>query len=60
MQSVKMNDIHLWNLEQPYLYTLYTDVYVGEKLVDTYSTYFGIRIIEFDTQKGFMLNGCTV
>ena len=52
--------IHLWNLEQPYLYTLYTDVYVGEKLVDTYSTNFGIRKIEFDPQKGFMLNGCPV
>ena len=60
LQSVKMNDIHLWNLEQPYLYTLYTDVYIGEKLVDTYSTNFGIRKIEFDPQKGFMLNGCPV
>ena len=60
LQSVKMNNIHLWNLEQPYLYTLYTDVYVGEKLVDTYSTNFGIRKIEFDPQKGFMLNGCPV
>lgn len=60
LQSATMDNIHLWDLEHPYLYTLYTDVYVGEKLVDTYTTSFGIRNIEFNPQKGFLLNGCPV
>lgn len=60
LQSATMDNIHLWDLEHPYLYTLYTDVYVGEKLVDMYTTSFGIRNIEFNPQKGFLLNGCPV
>lgn len=60
LQSATMDNIHLWDLEHPYLYTLYTDVYVGETLVDTYTTSFGIRNIEFNPQKGFLLNGCPV
>lgn len=60
LQSATMDNIQLWDLEHPYLYTLYTDVYVGEKLVDTYTTNFGLRNIEFNPQKGFLLNGCPV
>ena len=60
LQSVHMTDIHLWSLEQPVLYTLHTDVYIAGQLVDTYSTTFGIRNVEFNSQKGFLLNGCPV
>lgn len=60
LQSATMDNIQLWDLEHPYLYTLYTDVYVGEKLVDTYTTNLGLRNIEFNPQKGFLLNGSPV
>lgn len=48
---------HLWSTESPYLYQVRTDVYVGEKLVDTYLTTTGIRHIAFDADRGFFLNG---
>lgn len=47
----------LWSTVHPYLYTLLTEVYNGEKLVDTYTTTLGIRQIAFDKDKGFLLNG---
>lgn len=48
---------HLWSTESPYLYQVRTDVYIGEKLVDTYLTTTGIRHIAFDADRGFFLNG---
>ncbi|MEL5892414.1 beta-galactosidase GalA [Bacteroides sp. GD17] len=48
---------HLWSVDTPYLYTLLTEVYQGDKLVDTYTTVTGIRHIRFDADRGFILNG---
>ena len=48
---------HLWCCEDPYLYTLITDVYSDGKLTDTYSTSTGIRKAEFNKDQGFVLNG---
>ena len=48
---------HLWSCEDPYLYTLVTEVYAGDTLVDSYETVTGIRHIEFDNDRGFLLNG---
>ena len=48
---------HLWSVDTPYLYTLLTEVYQGDKLVDTYTTVTGIRHIRFDADHGFFLNG---
>ena len=47
----------LWSLENPYLYTLVTDILVDAKVVDTYTTPFGVRTIEFRADSGFYLNG---
>ncbi len=48
----------LWSCENPYLYTVFTDIYCGPgKDEDRYETKFGIRHIAFDKDKGFMLNG---
>ena len=47
----------LWSLEDPYLYTLLTEVVVDGKTVDSYETPFGIRTIEFRADSGFYLNG---
>lgn len=45
-----------WDVENPAMYELVTEV-VGEVVVDTYSTPFGIRTFSFDADKGFTLNG---
>ena len=47
----------LWNTENPYLYTVRTEVYQDGNQVDVYTTRTGIRHIEFHADKGFLLNG---
>lgn len=46
-----------WDMESPYLYTLVTEVLDGDRVLDKYSTPFGIRTIAFDRDHGFLLNG---
>jgi beta-galactosidase len=46
-----------WDTEHPYLYTVVSEVMQGERVVDRYTTTFGIRTIAFDKDKGFLLNG---
>ena len=52
-----VEDPHLWSCEDPYLYTVVTEVFVNGTLTDTYTTTTGIRHIDFDKDKGFLLNG---
>jgi len=47
----------LWSLESPQLYTLHQYVMQGNDIVDDYITPFGFRQIEYDANKGFLLNG---
>ena len=54
---IPVENPHLWSCEDPYLYTVVTDVYIDGKLADTYKTTTGIRHIEFDCDRGFLLNG---
>ena len=54
---ISVENPHLWSCEDPYLYTVVTDVYVDGKLTDTYKTTTGIRHIKFDCDRGFLLNG---
>ena len=48
---------HLWSVDSPYIYKVYTEVLQDGKVVDDYITKTGIRSIEFDADKGFLLNG---
>ena len=48
---------HLWSCEDPYLYTVVTEVFINGRLTDRYTTTTGIRHIDFDKDKGFFLNG---
>ena len=48
---------HLWSCDDPYLYTVVTEVYADGKLTDSYTTTTGIRHIDFDPDQGFLLNG---
>lgn len=47
----------LWSPETPVLYKAMSKIYAGDTLLDTYTTRFGIRTIEYVPDKGFYLNG---
>ena len=47
----------LWDVDNPYLYTVIYRVYEDDALVDEYQQKIGIRTFEFDAEKGFSLNG---
>lgn len=47
---------HLWNLNDPYLYSLLTEIYKNGELTDTHQSHFGIRKMSFDADHGFFLN----
>ena len=55
--DIELDNPILWNLDNPYLYTLVTEILVDGKKVDRYETPFGIRTIEFRADSGFWLNG---
>jgi beta-galactosidase len=46
----------LWSVDNPYLYKAVTQLLSNGKVVDEYTTSFGIRSFEFDIDKGFLLN----
>jgi beta-galactosidase len=47
----------LWSPESPKLHKLVTTVSVANQVVDQKETFFGIRSVGFDKDKGFLLNG---
>jgi beta-galactosidase len=55
--SLAVPDPHRWDMDDPYLYELVTEVLDGDKVIDKYTTPFGIRTIAFERDKGFLLNG---
>ena len=55
--TLQHSNPRLWTLENPYIYTIRTEVYNGKQMVDTYETKTGVRTFRFDPEKGFSLNG---
>ena len=47
----------LWSPENPYLYTLETNLYRDLQLIDQKIIKVGLRTVEVNAQNGFMLNG---
>lgn len=47
----------LWDVTNPYLYQVESEVWVDNNLVDVYTSPLGIRNIEFTANDGFHLNG---
>ncbi len=47
----------LWSPETPTLYRVVSTVFDGKTAMDRFETPFGIRSIQFTTDKGFFLNG---
>ena len=58
--TMNVENAKLWSPESPNLYTVRTEVKVGEDVVDTYETEYGFRYFSFDTNEGFSLNGKNV
>ena len=58
--TLRVNRPQRWDLDHPVLYTLVSEVLDSGKVVDRYTTPFGIRSIAFDKEKGFLLNGRAV
>ena len=56
-QLISVKQPFLWSVNNPYLYKVITQVWCGDKIVDTYTTPLGIRYFNFDVNKGFILNG---
>ena len=59
-QDLSVAQPQLWSLEKTNQYTAIVTVKAGNKIIDTYKTIFGIRTIQFDAEKGFLLNGNAV
>ncbi len=59
-QDLTVAQPQLWSLEKTNQYTAIVTVKANNKIIDTYKTIFGIRTIQFDAEKGFLLNGNAV
>jgi beta-galactosidase len=57
LQKFQVTNPHLWSVDDPYLYKVVTQIVFNGKVVDEYTTTFGIRYFIFDSEKGFSLNG---
>lgn len=55
-QSFQIKKPHLWSPNQPYLYQVKTQIFVGKTQIDEYFTPLGIRTFHFDAAKGFFFN----
>jgi beta-galactosidase len=55
-QELKVDKPNLWTLEQPYLYSAFTKISLGGKVIDDQINTFGIRTFKFDAATGFWLN----
>ena len=55
--TININTPKLWSIEDPYLYKCGTQIATDAMIMDTSSTTFGIRTLEWIPNKGFVLNG---
>jgi beta-galactosidase len=54
--QIALSKPELWTIENPYLYTIVTEILQEQKEIDQYETPLGIRSFSFDPDKGFFLN----
>lgn len=55
--TLNISSPKLWDIDNPYLYSLVTEVIKDGKCIDRYNTTTGVRDFKFDAEKGFILNG---
>ena len=56
----KMENVTLWDIDDPYLYSVRITLSVNGEAADEYTETLGIREIGFDPDKGFFLNGRSI
>lgn len=59
-QFFYVKNVHYWDIDDPYLYTLTTILRYDGCTLDVHNQKIGFRTIEFDPDKGFFLNGRNV
>lgn len=58
LDSLALNDVKLWDVDSPYLYTAVATLYGPDnRVVDKISERFGVRQVEFSPEFGMRLNG---
>ena len=55
--TAEIKDPKRWDIDSPHRYLAETKVMVNGAVMDVYHTPFGIRTIEFTSDRGFLLNG---
>ena len=55
--SITISDARVWDIDDPHLYFLKSELLIDGKVSDTVISRFGLREIRFDTDEGFFLNG---
>ena len=56
-QQLVIPSARLWDTENPYLYTLRSQLLASGKEIDCVEGTLGVRTIEYDVDRGFLLNG---
>ena len=59
-QSFTVQNPRLWSIDRPYLYKAVSTILNKGKATGSYTTHFGIRYFEFNTERGFLLNGVQI
>ena len=60
VQEITISNPQLWSADHPVLYYAITRIKKGTQLIDEYKTSFGVRSIQFNTQKGMLVNDLPV
>ncbi|PAW95710.1 glycoside hydrolase family 2 [Mucilaginibacter sp. MD40] len=55
--NLTINNAHLWDVTDPYLYKAFSIVKQNGRTIDSVQARFGVRTFKFDSNKGFFLNG---
>jgi len=55
-QELTISKPHLWDINDPYLYTVKSELFADGILMDSSDNPLGLRTISFDSNKGFFLN----
>lgn len=56
-QQLEIKQPRLWDIDDPYLYRITTELKQGSKILHTRTERLGVRSVRFDPQEGFFLNG---
>lgn len=55
--TLPVTEPNAWNLDDPYLYNMKTELFMGGEKIDGNEIKVGLRTLEFSPEKGFALNG---